>query len=317
MNSSKSIKTAEQLLKHGRIGFAASLGVAKALHATSRLLAQARDRILFESVYHEVHQSSVDFSRSEQLRGAYKGESLYILCTGASLSYEDISRLKTQHTLAVNGFVHAYGDQFEPTFYAMTDGAFYRKGSESFFHKLYEKFPSTLFFTPHYAHDFMNEHVLEEHAEVRDRIVYVPTFFNHNVPSLGQYDAGYYRSPELHRQVIKSGNILLFSLLVAIELGFEHIYIMGADHDLLSHNPNGALEWSHCYEVETVPDLDTHRRTYTDKMKYMLSVYLHHQRVRRTAEERGQTIYNATRGTSFLDVYPLVHTDRLLSNLPS
>lgn len=312
MNLSKTLKSTLSLMQQGRPGFVATLAAAKALDVALDAGAKLRDRMLFESVYREAHRTGIDYARNQEVRGKYAGEKLYILCTGPSLSLEDIEHLRGEHTLAVNGFVHAYGEHFEPTFYAMSHGAFYRDGAEDFFDKLFGRFDHTRFFVPHYAHDYMERKVMPNWESKRKDLYYVPTFFSQNVPTLGHEDQGHFREPDLTKQVIKAGNILLFCTLLGLELGFDEIYIMGADHNLLATNSLNEEYWDHCYEEETVPGLDYTPKDYIYKMKYLLSVFLHHERIKKVADQRGQKVFNVTRDSSYLDVYPYRHTDEVL-----
>jgi len=65
----------------------------------------------------------------QALRNSYEGQRGFILGTGPSLVEEDISPLRDETTIAVNGLCEYDGLSFDPTFYCMQDyGALLRWG---------------------------------------------------------------------------------------------------------------------------------------------------------------------------------------------
>jgi hypothetical protein len=287
------------------------LVAAKALDYHVDQIVYMRDRLLLEEARLRAMKRRGFFARNRELVGLHNGEDLFVLCTGPSLTMTDIVALKDRNTLAVNGFVHAYGESHQPTYYAISDGAFFSSDHEghTIFEKIFKQMPNTKLLLPHYAYDFMEQKVLSNWSQRRENIYYIPCF--------GRHDSMAATSPDLLRVVNRSNNVLTYALMLGLELGFDVQYILGADHDLLSKKPIELGGWGHCYNVDILKGLPINKDPYKQRVKYMMSVICGHEKIRLYADQRDKRIINVTRGIGYLDVYGWKDFDTVISSLAS
>jgi hypothetical protein len=106
-------------------------------------------------------------------------------------------------------------------------------------------------------------------------------------------------------------SVSIFALMVALQLGFGEIYLLGVDHTSLNFQ-NGQYTYHHFYtgqqpnslgEMPPPPDLETEFSSY-------VTLWRQYKALREVANARGVKIFNATRG-GLLDVFPRVEFESL------
>ena len=237
-------------------------------------------------------------SRNAKFANAHRGERAFVIGNGPSIQEQDLTLLADEHTFAVNAFwKHPINEQWQPSYYFVTDGVFYDGGesSRSFFAQMAEHVTKSTFFAPvQFANLIADGELLPEAS-------------THYLAIDAQLATAPVDRIDLTRVVPSPTTVLQTALLAAIAMGCSPIYVIGADHSWLQ-TIDEAID-PHFYEGKTLQHLaddvknNPHRRDYLGTMDYVRSVWLGHVAVRRLALSAGLEVYNATAG-GLLDVYP-------------
>lgn len=228
------------------------------------------------------------YERLRAFEGKHEGERCFIVCTGPSLTLEDVEKLKGEHTFALNSITKIFPQtDWRPTYYVIEDVAAYQ-GLEGdlLAAKLKQCFSSDLMI------DMLKPKV--------DFIAYPFDCLNH---STMRYN------PSMKPQMAFSGNayeivygaftVTCSAMQLAIYMGFKDIYLIGCDCDysgekghfidfIVSHAKNG-------------------ERPVIDEEQKMILTY---ETAKEYADAHGIRIRNATRGGK-LEVFERVDFDSL------
>jgi hypothetical protein len=151
------------------------------------------------------------------------------------------------------------------------------------------KVPSVPFFVPHYAHDFLSQtKVLPE-----ERTYYVGL--------CGGLEDQWDDIPDFTRVTPGVQTVVQLAIMAGMFMGCSTIYLMGLDHDWLSHGGSGTnfytKEDAKNQQQGTVEGWD-----YKSLMMAMTTIWRVYEMHRRIAEKHGIRIVNVTNG-GFLDVF--------------
>lgn len=232
---------------------------------------------------------SKEMREIQALKNRHAGERCFIVCTGPSLTMEDLAKLKNDYTIGVNSITKAYEfTDWRPTYYALVDayayGEILKKNEvyggrfsqrDAFFH--YRVTPMTKQENMHKVLIHYGNHRKKSIANGRMKITYDP--------SVCIYDCF---------------TVTNMAINLAIYMGFKKIYIIGADATY-------KLEKTHFIEGEWELIHKKAQKGLDIAVKRSMIGYL---RMKEFARKRKVEVYNATRG-GMLEIFPRANLDEL------
>lgn len=237
-------------------------------------------------------------SKNLKLKDKHKNQRCFILGNGPSLKSQDLEPLKDEITFAVSAFHnHPIINVWQPHYYCFADPAFFESkedeaGWNGFFKALKKRIKTSKFIVPAFAYQSIRN---------KDLLPIEDVFFV-------QFENELFRTRlyDIDLTVAIPGvwNVIELCIMSALYMGFEEIYLMGVDHDWLSHRGqdrhfyegNGGM--GKCSEAPT----DIGANSYQYWMEYQLRVWKGYQNLLKFANYKGSRILNATNG-GFLDVF--------------
>ncbi|MDB2357136.1 DUF115 domain-containing protein [Gammaproteobacteria bacterium] len=231
-----------------------------------------------------------------KFKNVHKGGSCYILGTGPSLSelsLADISHIKMNKTIAVNSFYKSdISKNLTPDYYSLLDNVYWEEEGwiDTFFEigNVYGPASETRFITDYRARTLLNSLPIS----LDPIYLYTKKYPYAEV------------SCDLSKNMSAVMNVVSYSILVAMYLGFDKIYLLGCDYNAFCNMGNG-----HCYDDKS------------EEADYNLSFYLKfywfctefHYLIAKLAKEQSVTIINLT-STSLLDAYPRMPFSKHINN---
>ena len=230
--------------------------------------------------------------RNEIFRDRHRGQRCFVIGNGPSLKEQDLSRLRGEITFAVNAFyLHpVIKESWLPTYYFLSDPQYF-DGSVALaeFAELTAAIGSTPIFVPHYAKDFLTT----TGALPADQTYYLA--------SCGGEEESWRARPDLTKTIPGAQTVVQLAILAAMYMGCSPIYLLGLDHDWLSHGGQHLNFYSEETAAEQ-PEGNLPGWTYRKMMEAMLTMWDIYEMLARIADAEGIEIVNATHG-GFLDVY--------------
>ena len=146
--------------------------------------------------------------------------------TGPSLARQDLTPLGNEITFTLSGFwKHPIVEQWQPTYYCFSDPLLF-DGSPvmtDFFKALTERVTESTFFVPLSAFKVVEEHSL------------LPLERTYGVAFEGDLSTDTVADVDLTQPVPGIMNVAQLCMMLAIYMGLSPIYLLGLDHDWLSH----------------------------------------------------------------------------------
>ena len=235
-----------------------------------------------------------DYARLAELKDRFKGNRCFIVGNGPSLNETDLTLLKDDYSIAVNGiFYKTQESGYRPTFYVVEDSSVMKENLDAI--KAYEapyKFFPTLYRNLHPQGDNVRFFLM-------NRGFYEPASPSFCVPRFSQ-DAA--------RRMYCGQSVTHINLQLAYHLGFSEIYLVGMDFSYVipdSAVVNGDIILS----TEDDPNhfhKDYFGRGKTWKDPKLHRVLLNYEIARDAYLADGRRIYNATIGGK-LEAFPRVN----------
>lgn len=227
------------------------------------------------------------YSYLKKYKGIHNGESCFIVCTGPSLTFDDLNKLDGLYAFGMNSIVKACKQtKWKPTYYGIQDESVYKKMVDE-----YKDCPIKEFFVSHRVAKCIKN-----------------TDFKYNEFWLNMYghDYGNFKNPEFKFSekidiCAYDGFSITYSLIqLAVYMGFSKIYLLGCDNSY-PKDPNKQyfIPSGHVSLSAQITVL-LQRKAFALARKY--------------AEEHGIGIYNATRGGE-LEVFERVDFDEVIKKL--
>lgn len=229
-----------------------------------------------------------------ELRDRHAGQRCFVIGNGPSLASHDLAPLADEVTFAASGFwKHPIVERWQPTYYCFADPLFFdgTEPSRAFFADLRTRIRSSTFLVP-----------LEAARAVAEQEL-LPAGSTRYVAFSGELREGLAGRPDLTRAVPGVINVVLLSIMAAMHMGCSRIYLIGLDHDWLSHR--GKV--GHFYASRTIErhaEAPTRLSAWSYKllMENQLDLWRSYEAILAVAERCGIRIVNATDG-GFLDVF--------------
>lgn len=230
--------------------------------------------------------------RNEIFRNRHKGQRCFVIGNGPSLNGQDLAPLANEITFVSNYFHHhpIISESWQPKYYCLTDPSYF-DGREpiELIRDIIAKASSASFFVPHYAADFLSH----TKALPEERTFYVGL--------CGGLEDEWTEIPDFTRVTPGVQTVVQLGIMAGMFMGCSTIYLMGLDHDWLSHGgmPTNFYnkEASKSQVQGNVGDWD-----YKSLMLAMTTIWRVYEMHRRIAEKHGIKIVNLTNG-GFLDVF--------------
>ncbi len=242
--------------------------------------------------------------RNRRFSMRYQGKRAFVIGTGPSLNSQNLGWLANDLVFAANGFWrHPILVNWQPVSLALADPDYFNGSGvwNSEFAGLRRVASTSVFFVPLNARS-----VIQSQGWLpEDRTFYCAMYGNMARVKNFSYD--------LTQPIPGCQTVSLFSIMIALYMGCNPIYLVGMDHDFLA-TPSKP---THFYEgndlPENSPEVDTFSTWSYDKlMAAVLDMWGGYRNLKRMAASQGQYIYNATAG-GFLDVFPRVNFESLFS----
>lgn len=226
------------------------------------------------------------YSDIKALKGKFDGKRCFIICTGPSLTTEDLEKIRDEYTFGMNSIcLLADKTSFRPTFYGCNDLGVYKKLKSSI-----EQYCGNQ------IEVFVSDRI-KRHSDIKKGWHVFPENVAYHT-----YDRWFKQnfwckfSGDCYRTVYGMHSITHSLIQLAVYMGFKEIYLLGADCNF----PKGKQIHFQDYGV---PDttIDTARERNIAGYK----------EVKKQMNQYGFTVFNATRGGA-LEVFERVNLDDLL-----
>lgn len=243
-------------------------------------------------------------ARNAVFRDCHKGQRCFVVGNGPSLKKQDISPLANELTLVTNNFYfHSIiSDAWQPKYYFLSDPQYF-DGYVTLdeFKAMTARIKSATFFVPHHARDFLEQ----SNALPLERTFYVA--------ATGGTGKEWEKRPDLTTVTPGMQTVVQLAIMVAMYMGCSPIYLLGLDHDWLSHGGNELHFYSED-EAENQPDghVGEGYWTYLTLMQAMTTMWEYYGMLDRVAQSEGIKIINCTRG-GFLDVFKRQNYEKVLA----
>jgi len=264
--------------------------------------AKRLDQVLFLSSLSSEDRALL--ARNRIFRDRHKGERCFIIGNGPSLRTQNLSPLASELTFVTNAFwKNPFVKKWQPTYYFFADDLYF-DGSEPtriFFYNLRSVVHASTFFLP-----IFGKHVVRGMSLLPPNITYYVAFH-------GSLSDGLSHLPDFTGIVPGAQSVSEFAIMAAMYMGCSPIYLLGLDHDWLSHRDMDR----HFYEGATVDharaEQNLGKESYKVQMEAVLKLWYGYESILRVAETAGIRIVNATKG-GFLDVFEREDYDSLIKD---
>lgn len=234
-----------------------------------------------------------------QLKDKHKGERVFVVCSGPSLTESDVKLVKDEYTIGMNSIFKIYDKTgWKPSYYLFLEVEGFRKYMNnldldlgnmaeecSIINSLCHKYAS-------------NSKILTLHYNWLDHWVFFGSSrFKYSSDLLyGMYD------------FYSSGHA---AILLAIYMGFKDIYLLGADNNYLGEKMY--FERSDCSEIDDAPISSKDDKRYKTAVKMQKLMNLAYEEIAKIGKKESVNIYNATRG-GCVEAFPRVKLEDVLKD---
>ncbi len=241
--------------------------------------------------------------RNEIFRDRHKGSRCFVIGNGPSLKDQDLSPLADEITLVSNYF-HRHSvisESWQPKYYFLTDPMYF-DGREpiEWIREIVSTIHAAPFFVPHHAREFIDtNHLLPD-----DRTYYVGM-------CTGKEDE-WSALPDFTTPIPGVQTVVQLAIMAGMFMGCSTIYLMGLDHNWLSHGGVGINFYSK-EEVKDQPQGNVAGWDYKSLMLAMTTMWHVYEMLQRIARTHGIKIINVTRG-GFLDVFERADYEKVIED---
>lgn len=254
-------------------------------------------------------------SKNLELKDLHKGKKCFLVGSGPSIADIDLSRLKDEYSFVGSEFdKHPQFASLNPKYYIITDSAYFDEDGAEYWPERFKAKNNSISATTTILVNLGAKDFIEKKKMFKNhRFYYIgtngifSTYFDFNI--------------DLDKFVPMPKNTILLCLLSAIYMGFEEIYLLGCEHNFLSHRiePGKPIaSFTHSYEDE-LSKLDTTNdeivkkylakkditMTYEDTAAQILQLFKNYRLLYGKVKKLKPNvkIYNTT-PNSYLDVFP-------------
>lgn len=225
------------------------------------------------------------YVRLQEFKGIHEGERCFIVCTGPSLTLQDVEALKGEYTFGLNSITKIFPQtDWRPTYYAIEDmDAYLSLEDDLLAAGMKQCFASDLLIRMlkpkvdfiAYPFDRLNHSTMRYCPSMKPRLAF---------------------SGDAYMIVYGAFTVACSAMQLAVYMGFKEIYLIGCDCDYSG-------EKKHFTDFR-----DSTQRTILDEEQKMILTY---ETAKKYCDEHGIIIRNATRGGK-LEVFERVDFDELM-----
>jgi len=244
-------------------------------------------------------ESRLILEKNRIFRNKHHEQRCFIIGNGTSLKTQDLSPLANELTFVMNAFwKHSIVEKWQPTYYFLCDPLFF-DGSEpmkEFFRRLSTRIHNSTFFVPLSA------------AKAVQKQELLPQEQTYYVAFADALSSSKITDIDLSNFVPDVINVSQFCIMVAMYMGCSPIYLLGLDHDWLSHRGKDQHFYSSYVGLEKHPKFRPNLEDWSYKynMECVLTLWRGYENLLEYANQKGTRILNATNG-GFLDVFERIN----------
>lgn len=206
------------------------------------------------------------------LRDKHKGERIFIIATGPSLTVEDVNKLKNEHTIGVNSIFRIYKKTgWLPEYYMSLDKMFFDKLGDDGYLDM-----------ENFARDHCFVNALCKKYGQSSKTIFLHTCWLDHVWNYGSKRFKY--NPNLVYGLYDFYSVSHSAILMAIYMGFKDIYFIGVDNNYMGSKTH--------FDATTADD----EFDYESALRTQQSMDAGYDELFRISKRMGVNIYNATRG---------------------
>ena len=226
------------------------------------------------------------FIRLKEFKNIHENQRCFIICTGPSLTLDDVNKLKNEYTFSMNSIIKLFDQtDWRPTYYIIEDAEVFLKLNDEI-----NKWDMKNKFTS----DFTLGNVSLQSSIADTYIKYPLDLLNHGYPGIIRKPLEYLFSDDIYSIVYHGMTVTYSTMQIAAYMGFKEIYLLGCDCDYRG-------------EKQHFIDYGLKTETADDPESKAIAAYM---TAKKYADEHGIKIYNATRGGK-LEVFERVDLDSL------
>ncbi len=218
-------------------------------------------------------------------KDAHIGGRCFILGTGPSLndlSVDQVKKLKSEIVFGVNSLYKSnVMSEVTPKYYALVDNLYW-ESSSSVFGEIVDRYKSE---PPIFLTDPRAKKVVDS-LFLKQQTIYIQAkkYPVHKMTS------------DITGNIFGAMNVISYSILVAMYMGFGEIYLLGCDYNAFCDLGKG-----HCYDDEEEMSSVSYNLAFYLKYYHLTTEF--HYLIAKLAAENGVKVINLTKG-SLLDAYP-------------
>ena len=259
----------------------------------------------FKNIKIQYRRTKQNFSKDKilnqniVLRNKFQNKNCYILGNAPSINNHDLLKLQNESTFVVNSFfAHQDFDKIQPKFYVFADADLWNFEDPEisvWWNQLLDKSVNKeiIFFLPI---ELKNTFVAKK--LVHEKVHFLDLSLPFKTKNAQQFDIIY--------PVNSVQNVLILCIQIAMYLGFSKIYLLGADHDWLSHFGN---EQRHFYnsnsDEQQVQNVGSQGYPYNWWLNAVNTMFQQYKVVDAVANDKNIKIFNASE-SGLLDIYPQI-----------
>lgn len=215
-----------------------------------------------------------EYARLKEFKGIHEGKRCFIVATAPSLTLEDVELIKDEITFSMNTSYKLFDKtSWRPTYYCIEDKYVYNRIKDDLNSSAFN-----IIFIADYinwkARNIYHVPVLQNWASTHQQRVHLPQRFQEKKFSNDITEICYFGTSVVH-----------FIMQICFYMGFEEIYLLGADCDFSSKQNHSSLAQYKGGEVIPNPPGDIFEGLMGD-----------YELAKKEAAKRGIKIFNATRG---------------------
>lgn len=242
---------------------------------------------------------------NRKFESLHKGKRCFIIGNGSSLENQDLSPLRNEITFVMSAFWKhpIISEKWQPKYYCFADPLFFdgSKPMQNFFKSLKQKVKDSIFFVPLYGKEIIEK----QNLLPVDNVHYI--LFCESLAKTNQ------KTIDLCKIVPSVENTAQLAIEIAIYMGCSSIYLLGLDHDWLSHRGIDR----HFYPDKTIINHplahgDLSKTSYKVDLECCLRLWEGYEKLLRISHKINLRIINATDG-GYLDVFERCKFESLFS----
>ena len=253
---------------------------------------------------------------NEKLKDIHRGKRCFIIGTGPSINNQDLTLLKDEQTIVVNAFWrHHQYTKIRPKYHIIADADILRNNTENFWTKEFVQFESQV---RESGTSLLLNILMKDYLESNNYYSGIDKYY---LAFNGSFNEKLKFNIELDKILPYGKNVMISGLIAAAYMGFEKIYLLGCEHDVLAYRyPRQSDHFYNERQYNLSSPEEVKKYALDDVVSY--ENLIHHvqvlfQNYRLLKKKLSITnprlkIFNAT-PNSFLDVFPSADYETIIN----